>query len=171
MLYEGRGAKNLFALEAGGHRWQRIPPTERRGRVHTSTVTVAVLDPLQRTRFALDPSEVEIKKSLGTGPGGQHRNKTESCVTATHRPTGLAVRVDMRSQHQSLSMALAILTAKLAEGEEQASLTARNLARRSQTGSGMRGDKIRTYREQDDRVTDHRSGRVVSLSSWLRGQW
>ena len=171
MLYEGRGAKTLFALEAGGHRWQRIPPTERRGRVHTSTVTVAVLDPLQRTRFALDPSEVEIKKSLGTGPGGQHRNKTESCVTATHRPTGLAVRVDMRSQHQSLSMALAILTAKLAEGEEQASLTARNLARRSQTGSGMRGDKIRTYREQDDRVTDHRSGRVVSLSSWLRGQW
>lgn len=139
--------------------------------MHTSTVTVAVLDPLQRTRFTLDMREVEIKKSLGTGPGGQHRNKTESCVTATHRPTGLAVRVDMRSQHQSLSMALAILTAKLAEEEESASLDARNQARRTQTGSGMRGDKIRTYREQDDKVTDHRTGRVVSLDKWLRGQW
>jgi peptide chain release factor 1 len=171
VLFEGRGAKALFADEAGGHRWQRIPPSEKRGRVHTSTVTVAVLDPVRRMRFALDLREVEIKKSLGTGPGGQHRNKTESCVTATHLPTGTAVRVDMRSQHQSLSMALAILTAKLADGEERASLSERNRARRAQTGSGMRGDKIRTYREQDGRVTDHRTNRVVALERWLRGQW
>jgi peptide chain release factor 1 len=77
----------------------------------------------------------------------------------------------MRSQHQSLAMALAILTAKLADGEELASLSERNRARRAQTGSGMRGDKIRTYREQDGRVTDHRTNRVVALDRWLRGQW
>ncbi len=171
VLFEGRGARALFVEEAGGHRWQRIPPSEKRGRVHTSTVTVAVLNPVEQTCFTLDLREVDIKKSLGTGPGGQHRNKTESCVTATHRPTGTAVRVDMRSQHQSLSMALAILTAKLAGDASSATLDARNRARRTQMGSGMRGDKIRTYREQDDRATDHRSGRVISLERWMRGQW
>lgn len=171
MLFKGKGAKKLFAQEAGGHRWQRIPPTERRGRVHTSTVTVAVLDPAAAATFQLDLSEVEIKKSLGTGPGGQHRNKTESCVTATHRPTGLAVRVDMRSQQQSLSVALQILAAKLADAEASRLEHARNETRRTQLGSGMRGDKIRTYRTQDDRITDHRSNRTLSLKSWMRGDW
>lgn len=171
MLFEGRGAKRLFADEAGGHRWQRVPPTEMRGRVQTSTVTVAVLDRVEEGRFSLDARDVDIKKTLGTGPGGQHRNKTESCVIATHRPTGLCVRVDMRSQHQSLAMALRILAAKLGDAAEQERLRSRNADRRTQVGSGMRGDKIRTYRAQDDRVVDHRTNQTFRLSLWLRGQW
>ena len=157
--------------EAGGHRWQRIPPTEKRGRVHTSTVTVAVLEPADETRLTLDPREVDIQKTLGTGPGGQHRNKTESCVIATHRPSGTRVRVDLRSQHQSLALALRILEAKLAEEATTGRAAQRNAERRSQVGSGMRGDKIRTYREQDDRVTDHRTNATMRLSLWRRGQW
>jgi peptide chain release factor 1 len=171
LAVKGRGARALFGKEAGGHRWQRIPPSEKRGRVHTSTITVAVLEPVCATRVKLDQRDVDIKTTLGTGPGGQHRNKTESCVIATHRPTGLTVRVDMRSQHQSLSMALEILGAKLVALEEDARASSRNAARRAQVGSGMRGDKIRTYRAQDDRVTDHRTNATFRLSLWVRGRW
>lgn len=171
MLFEGRGAKALFANEAGGHRWQRVPPTEKRGRVQTSTVTVAVLERVTEARFALDMRDVDIKKTLGTGPGGQHRNTTQSCVIATHRPTGLVARVDMRSQHQSLAMALRILAAKLGDAAERQRLESRNAARRTQVGSGMRGDKVRTYRAQDDRVVDHRTNQTFRLSLWMRGQW
>jgi peptide chain release factor 1 len=170
-MFEGRGSRALFLPEAGGHRWQRVPPTEKRGRVQTSTITVAVLDPLVADRYELDLRDVEIRKTLGSGPGGQHRNKTESCVIATHKPTGLAVRVDMRSQPQSLAMALRILSAKLADIETMERNQGRNAERRAQVGSGMRGDKIRTYREQDDRVTDHRSGATFRLSLWMRGDW
>ncbi len=148
-----------------------MPPTEKRGRVHTSTITVAVLDPVAADRYELDMRDVDIKKTLGTGPGGQHRNKTESCVIATHRPTGIAARVDMRSQQQSLSMALRILSAKLADIEAVERDKGRNAERRTQVGSGMRGDKIRTYREQDDRVTDHRTHATFRLSLWMRGDW
>jgi peptide chain release factor 1 len=134
-------------------------------------VTVAVLDPEDRRRRPLDLREVDITKTLGTGPGGQHRNKTESCVIATHRPSGLTVRVDMRSQHQSLAMALAILGARLEAAADEEATAQRNAARRSQVGAGMRGDKVRTYREQDERITDHRDGRTFPLSRWLRGDW
>src|SRR5207244_794834 len=96
-------------------RWQRVPPTERRGRVHTSTVTVAVLDATIDRTAELDPDDIELRVSRGSGPGGQHRNKTESCVTAVHKPTGLQVRIDLRSQYESKAMALKVLAAKLAE--------------------------------------------------------
>ncbi len=171
VMFEGRGARALFADEGGGHRWQRVPPNERRGRVHTSTITVAVLSPPREDRVEIAREDLEIKKSLGTGPGGQHRNKTESCVTLKHLPTGIVVRVDMRSQHQSLAMAMRILAAKLKEQSEEGARLDRDRDRRAQVGSGMRGDKIRTYRSQDDRVTDHRTERVSSLSSWMRGNW
>ncbi len=170
-LFEGPGARALFARESGGHRWQRVPPNDRHGRVQTSTVTVAVLDVDVPKAWVLDEREVEIKKSLGTGPGGQHRNKTESCVTATHRPTGTSVRVDMRSQHQSLAMAMRILAARLGDEAARRDKAARDAERRSQVGSGMRGDKVRTYRTQDDRVTDHRTGATTSLKAWMRGDW
>lgn len=171
VMFEGRGARALFAKEGGGHRWQRVPPTERRGRVHTSTITVAVLEPPREDRVELAAGDLEIKKSLGTGPGGQHRNKTESCVTVKHLPTGIAVRVDMRSQHQSLAMAMRILAAKLNDETVDRARRERDRDRRAQVGSGMRGDKIRTYRSQDDRITDHRTERVFSLSKWSRGDW
>jgi peptide chain release factor 1 len=166
----GAGATALFGNEGGGHRWQRIPPTERSGRVHTSTVTVAVLEP---GRVVGNPiaRDVDITTARGSGPGGQHRNKTESCVTATHRPTGITVKIDMKSQHQSRSMALAVLAGRLYAMQRNQLLASENDSRKQQVGSGMRGDKIRTYRSQDDRVVDHRTGKRWVLSRWIRGEW
>lgn len=169
MLFEGKGAKRLFKNEAGGHRWQRVPPTEKRGRVHTSTVTVAVLDPNVGSRFRLAESDVEIRTTRGSGPGGQHRNKTDSCVVATHKPTGTKVRVDMKSQHQSRTVALQILAAKLAEEQAGKSASDRNRTRKNQIGCGMRSDKVRTYRVRDNIVTDHRTGAKFKFKRFIQG--
>ena len=168
----GAGSRSLFANEAGGHRWQRIPPTEKRGRVHTSTVTVAVLDPDAVVGQVLNPKDVEVVTARGSGPGGQNRNKTESCVVATHRPTGIQVRIDNeRSQHQNRAMAFKVLAARLYEMERERLQGQRESDRRQQVGSGQRGDKVRTYRTQDDQVTDHRLGVKSSLRKWYDGDW
>ncbi len=163
----GRGVAE-FDAEAGGHRWQRVPPTEKRGRVHTSTVTVAVLRP--STASLLDEREVEFRTERGTGPGGQHRNKTESKVVATHRPTGIQAASDGRSQHANREAALRVLSARVAAHLASASSVAHNGARRAQIGSGERGDKVRTYRVRDDRWTDHRNGAGGRVSDWLAGK-
>lgn len=107
----------------------------------------------------------------GSGPGGQNRNKVESCIVATHKPTGLSVRIDTRSQYQSRKIALQVLTARLSELDRFKKLIDQNKDRKTQIGSGMRGDKIRTYREQDDLIIDHQSGKKMSLSHWLKGNW
>lgn len=169
ILLEGRDASE-FLHEGGGHRWQRIPPTERRGRVHTSTVTVAVLPLDEATEQSLPVGEVEITTTRGSGPGGQHRNTTDSCVIARHKPTGLTVRIDGRSQHANRRLAMELLAGKVAEAAGKRQEAARNADRRKQVGSGERGDKIRTYRVRDDQITDHRSGRKMKLSAWLRGE-
>jgi peptide chain release factor 1 len=148
-----------------------VPPNDKHGRVQTSTVTVATLDPEVPVAFELRESEVDIQKTKGSGPGGQARNKLETCVVVTHRATGLSVRVDMRSQHQSKAMAMRILAARLRERAVTSAADERGAIRRAQVGSGMRGDKIRTYRTQDDRVTDHRTNRTSSLAQWMRGDW
>lgn len=170
---EGKGAKELFADESGGHRWQRVPPTEKRGRVQTSTITVAVLDMVNDYdhHHELNMHEVDIATTRGSGPGGQHRNKTESCVVVTHKPTGIIIRIDSKSQHQNKALALKILKSKLAEIKQIQKQAQANLSRKEQVGSGMRGDKIRTYREKDDIVIDHRSDQKWSLNAWLRGNW
>lgn len=121
--------------------------------------------------FSIKESDIDIKPSRGSGPGGQHRNKTESCITATHIPTGASVRVDMRSQFQSRAMAIRILTAKLFSDNLEFDKNNKDALRRIQVGSGMRGDKVRTYRTQDDKVTDHRTGKVWKLSKWVKGEW
>jgi peptide chain release factor 1 len=131
--------------------------------VHTSTVTVAVLEAEADLTFDLTRADVAIKTARGSGPGGQHRNKTDSCVTATHVPTGVRVRIDTRSQHQNRAMALAILADRLEQAHVERERMRRDSARREQLGSGMRGDKIRTYRQADDLVTDHRTGRTWRL--------
>lgn len=161
----------LLQSEAGGHRWQRVPPSERRGRVHTSTVTVALVfskDGQQKT--GIDSRDVEEFVQRGSGPGGQHRNKTESCVRLRHNPTGIDVRIDMRSQHRSRALAKAVLEDRVMRHERHAHREALNADRALQIGSGMRGDKIRTYRQQDDVVIDHRTGRKARLSDVLRGK-
>jgi len=169
LVIEGDGRLSPLLREAGGHRWQRIPPTERRGRVHTSTVTVAVFECAPEAMWEIAERDIEVFTTKDSGPGGQHRNKTESCVVMRHKPTGIEAKASAKSQHQNRRTARAMLEARVRAvvDAKAASSQARN--RKSQVGSGMRGDKIRTYREQDDQVTDHRSGRKARLSRVREG--
>lgn len=167
----GAGVKALFENEAGGHRYQRVSPTERHGRVHTSTITVAILDLEDVGNYVIRESDVDFVATRGTGPGGQNRNKVETCIVATHKPSGISVRIDTRSQYQNKKIALQVLNARLSEMDRFKKLVAQNNDRKTQIGTGMRGDKIRTYREQDDRITDHRTNKKFSLSDWVKGNW
>lgn len=168
----GKGAAEAFRDEAGGHRWQRIPPSEKRGRVHTSTITVAVLPEPTPTELRLDWRDIEQVTCRGSGAGGQHRNKTESAVMLTHVPSGLTVRCESeRSQHQNRETALSLLRARLFAAETERRFAARAEDRRRQVGSGMRGDKRRTIRCQDGTVTDHVTGRSWTFRDYQRGEW
>ena len=149
--------------EAGGHRWQRVPPTERSGRVHTSTVTVAAFEVLDEAKFVLRDTDIEVRTTKDSGPGGQHRNKTESCVVMKHRPTGLEAKASEKSQHQNRRTARMVLEARVKAHYDEIDRNKLDANRKAMVGSGMRGDKIRTYRERDDRVTDHRTGRQARL--------
>jgi peptide chain release factor 1 len=172
LCVEGRGALDAFRDEAGGHRWQRVPPTEKRGRVQTSTITVAVLPEPSPTEVKLDARDLSISFCRGSGAGGQKRNKTETAVQITHLPTGLQVRCETeRSQHQNRATAIALLRARLFEAERARSESALSRERRQQLGSGMRGDKRRTVRCQDGVVNDHLTGRVMPLREYERGEW
>ncbi len=170
-MFEGEGAAERFKNEAGGHRWQRIPSTEKRGRVQTSTVTVSVLAPEKEPDFWINPADIEIRTCRGSGKGGQHRNVTDSCVVVRHKPTGTEVRIDDRSQCRNKSLALKLLRNKIACQKELAEHEKRAKEKRIQVGSGQRGDKIRTYRVRDDLVTDHRTGQKWRLSKWIKGIW
>jgi peptide chain release factor 1 len=168
----GTHAAEAFRNEAGGHRWQRIPPSEKRGRVHTSTVTVAVLSEPENGTCAVSERDVEWKATRGSGAGGQHRNKTDSAIQLHHLPTGLRVRAEgERSQHQNRAAAMSILKARLAAMQRETQAGARNAGRKEQVGSGMRGDKVRTIRTQDGSVTDHRTGCRISFTNYARGDF
>lgn len=155
---------SILLRESGGHRWQRIPPTEKRGRVHTSTVTVAVFEVKPPEQWMIKDSEIEIFTTKDSGPGGQHRNKTESCVVMRHKPTGIEAKAAEKSQHQNRRAAREMLEVRVAEFLSNQMKKKLDATRRDMIGSGMRGDKIRTYREQDNVVIDHRTGRKISLS-------
>jgi peptide chain release factor 1 len=166
----GPGARRAFLHEFGGIRWQRVPPTEKRCRRHTSTVTVAVLPEPTEIELALDPKDLEWDTTRGSGAGGQHRNKTESAVRLLHKPTGLTVRCESeRSQHQNRATALALLRARLLEARRRSQQRLTAQSRRLQVGSGMRGDKGRTVSEQNDRVTDHRTGKSTTIARYRKG--
>lgn len=168
----GADAAVVFRDEAGGHRWQRTPPNEKRGRVHTSTITVAVLPEPTEAQVKLDPSDLEVSTTRGSGPGGQNRNKVETCVVIKHRPSGLTVRCESeRSQHQNRAAALALLRARLWEAEQSRQLGARADQRKQQVGSGMRGDKRRTIRVQDGTVVDHVTRQRWRFRDYERGEW
>ena len=165
-------AKSFFEGEEGGHRWQRIPPTEKRGRVQTSTVTVAVLPAPDDADIRFSEKDLSWSFFAAGGPGGQHQNKTASACRVTHLPSKLAVECrSERSQHQNKRIALSLLQSRLTEKATTASAAGRNQDRKDQLGSGERGDKTRTYRVKDDVVTDHRSGKKTSLSKILKGDW
>ena len=167
---EGENAKDIFINESGGHRWQRIPPTEVNDRIHTSTVTVAVLELQSQTSFDLPMTDLEITTTKGSGPGGQHRNKVESCVVVKHKPSGIIVRSESeRSQYQNKATALQLLNAKLKSLKESQQNNQTNSIRRGQIGNGERGDKIRTYRVRDNLIIDNKTGKKYSLKLWLKG--
>ena len=168
----GREANTVFGGEGGGHRWQRVPPNDKRGRVHSSTITVVVLPEPRALEIAIDPRDLEWSTCRGSGDGGQHLQKTESAVMLHHRPSGLRVRCESeRSQHQNRATALGVLRARLLERERARRHEERAAARKTQAGLGERGDKRRTVREQDDSVVDHLTGRRFTLRAYLRGDW
>jgi len=167
----GKGAKDAFKNESGGHRWQRVPPSEKRGRVHTSTITVAVLPVPEAGEVQVDPRDLEWKTTRGSGPGGQHRNTTDSAVQLTHKPTGISVRAEgERSQHQNKRVALSILESRIAGQQREQELAGRAADRKQQVGCGARGDKRRTIALQRGRVVDHVLGAKMQAKAYLRGE-
>lgn len=166
----GKKARSAFAHEGGGHRYQRVPPSEKRGRVHTSTVTVAVLREPEPHEVHIEPRDLDVKFTRGSGPGGQHRNKTDTCCLLKHKPSEISIRVDGgRSQSTNRETALSILRAKLQDAGDVAVAVDRKAKRRRQVGSGMRGDKRRTIALQRGIVTDHETGRSMSARRYLKG--
>ena len=172
MRVTGKGVRALFEGEIGGHRWQRIPATEKRGRVHSSTITFAVLDEAAEAVLVIPESDLEWTACRSPGSGGQNVQKTDTAVRVKHVPTGISVRVhESRSYHLNKQNALERLRERLLAAQRDGDAAARAALRRGQVGSGMRGDKRRTIRVQDDSVVDHLTGRTWRYREYARGDW
>ena len=167
----GEGAYSKFKFESGVHRVQRVPDTESQGRIHTSTITVAVLHEAPDVDIEIADKDVKVDTYRSSGAGGQHVNKTESAIRLTHLPTGIVVNCqDERSQIKNREKAFAILKSKLYDYYQTQANAEYAAARRSQVGTGDRSERIRTYNFPQGRVTDHRIGLTLySIDSFMNG--
>ena len=170
-MIEGTGAYSRFKYESGVHRVQRVPDTETQGRIHTSTVTVAVLPEAEDVEFDLNPADLKIDTFRSSGAGGQHINKTSSAIRITHLPTGTVVECqDERSQFKNKDKAMKILRSRLLDAAQREHDEAIASDRKSQVGTGDRSERIRTYNYPQGRVTDHRIGLTLyKLDQVLNG--
>ncbi|MBP3674663.1 MAG: peptide chain release factor 1 [Oscillospiraceae bacterium] len=158
-IVNGRGAYSRLKYESGVHRVQRVPETESGGRVHTSTATVAVLPEMEEVDVQINPADIEMQVYRASGAGGQHVNKTSSAVRLIHKPTGIVVACqEERSQLQNREKCMRMLASKLYEMEQERVESEVTGMRRSQVGTGMRNERIRTYNFPQGRVTEHRVG-------------
>ena len=156
-IVNGRGAYSRLKYESGVHRVQRVPETESGGRVHTSTATVAVLPEMEEVDVQINPADIEMQVYRASGAGGQHVNKTSSAVRLIHKPSGIVVACqEERSQLQNREKCMRMLASKLYEMEQERIESEHTGLRRSQVGTGMRNERIRTYNFPQGRVTDHR---------------
>ncbi len=156
---DGEGCYRELQFESGGHRVQRVPETETKGRIHTSAATVAVMAEPEDVEIDLKPDDYRVDRFCASGPGGQHVNKTASAIRLTHLETGLVVSCqDEKSQHKNLAKALRVLKTRLYEQKRAEEQARRSQERMSKLGSGDRSERIRTYNFPENRVTDHRIG-------------
>ena len=170
-MIDGAGAYSRLKFESGVRRVQRVPETESSGRIHTSTVTVAVLPEVEDVEVEINPSDLQIDTFRASGAGGQHVNKTESAIRITHLPTGIVVECqDERSQHKNRDKAMKVLRSKLYEASLAEQTDAIAKERKSQVGTGDRSERIRTYNYPQGRISDHRIGLTLyKLEAFLNG--
>ena len=169
-MIEGLGAFSRLKYERGVHRVQRVPETESGGRIHTSTVTVAVLPEADDVELEINPNDLKIDTFRSSGAGGQHINKTSSAIRITHIPTGTVVECqDERSQYKNKDKALKVLKSRLLQEKQEAQAGSIAAERKSQVGTGDRSERIRTYNYHENRVTDHRIGLTIYKLSEILG--
>ncbi len=168
--FSGPRVKNIYKNEQGIHTWQRTPPTESKGRTHTSSITIAIMEINNYKEVEIRPDEIRIETTRGSGAGGQHKNVTDSCVIITHYATGIKVVRDGRNQHKNKEDALNEIKRRVNDFYRTGHIDDSVEQRREQIGKGDRTDKRRTYRVKDVMVIDHITNKTARLKDILRGK-